>query len=378
MASGDPSESLEGAGLLREYDGEFGFLLWQTVRDVALWAEAPKTARGMLFAQRGVAARTAVVHRAAVPERIVGPMTNVGELLHAEPEHVDPDFLSLACMEIARWARQAGSRNTAFAYAQAAALASPGFADAALLAGICATEAKQPSRAEAWLRRAVAVARRGRYGEAFASGFYLLGNLAEVQGNAVRAEQYYRRAFREGRRRQVRLVRRDAAYALFRLARDRGDLPGAFRFAMTAERAHNVNQPNAPALLLDLGRFWTEFNDERRARSLVRRLIAHFDELTPSAALAIVGLAARVQAGTEPRNARNAAARTLALLDAAAADDRVAFQAALDVAHGAAARRDRKSFDRAVRFVHRNAPAAEYARAREGLAKLADEAFPPE
>lgn len=372
LAFHEPGEFLEGAELLREYDGVLGMILWQTVRDVALWAAAPRAARGVLFGTPGHVA----FEGASVPPKISGPLATVGEFLHAPPEKVDRDLLALACMEISTWARQAHTRRTALAYAEAAALASPRLPGAAVLAGSCAIEAEEPFRAEGWLRRAVWVARRERDRDAFATGFFLMGRVAELQGYGNRAKELYSRAFREGRRRRIRLVRRDAAYALFRLARDRpADRATASEFALAAQHAHVPGQPDAAPMLLDLARFWVDENDERRARIVLRRLVAHFGELTGEAALAAVGLVARVYVATERQGAADAATHALAMMRNHPAPDEITVQAAMDVAYGAAARRDRECIDQAQRLAERYAAPAAYCRTRDELAKLAATAF---
>lgn len=373
VALHNPNESLEGAGILRDYDGDIALLLWQTVRDVMLWAEAPQSVRPDLFSSMSTVAQL-VERTSGQPETIVRPLKSIVHLL-TNPGAAKPELLTRGSMEVAAAARQAESWSTAVAYAQLAAVLSPSRPDPALLAGTCAMEAGQFPRAEAWFWRATALARQQRDGDALASAFVLLGKLFEHAGTPERAERLYRRGYREAQRRRIWAGRWDAAYALFVLARRRGDMATAAQFAIAAERAHRSEQRSAPAHFIELARFWAELGDNRRGGKVIGRLLAHLGELTPDVALAAVALTARVQASTEPRNARKACSRALAMISAGTHEEEVVFNVAMDVAYAAAARADRQSFNHCLRLIHLNAPAAHYEQARVTLANLAEEAF---
>jgi hypothetical protein len=371
-----PGETLEGVRILYEHEGELGVLLWESARDVELWAETPPEARPGLFVPAGAAARRAHLARMELPPPLAAPLDTLTALL-AEPGRTDVEVVSLCCMEVAAWARAGRALHTATAYAQAAALAAPPFPEAALLTGACALAAGQPERAETWLWRAVAVARRARDGGAYAAAYVLLGTLCEGRGQDERAGGYFLTAFRAGRRFAARVARRDAAHGLFRLARRRGDPAGAAQFALAAQRSYHRDQPGAAHLLLDLARFWTDQDEPARAGAAVRRLIPRIGELSRTEGLTAAVLAARASAAESRDLSRQAEERAWALLDGGSFDDEAACAAAVDLAHAAAVREDRPAFDRAARAALRLAPASAYARTRERMAALAAQAFPP-
>jgi hypothetical protein len=370
----DPGETLEGVRILHEQEGELGMLLWEAARDVELWAATAPEARPGLFVPAGAAARRRWLARMTVPEPLAAPLDTLAALL-VSPEHADEEVVSICCLEVAAWARAGGTLHTATAYAQAAALAAPQFPEAALLTGRCALAAGQPERAETWLWRAVAVARRARDGSAYAAAYVLLGTLYEARGQDERAGEFFMTGFRAGRRFAARVARRDAAHGLFRLARRRGDPAAAARFALSAQQAYHKEQAGTAELLLDLARFWTDRDNPARARAALRRLVPRVTELGRAGGLAAAALTARASAVEHPGISRQAEERAWTLLDGGSLEDEAAFAAAVDLAHAAALREDRAAFERAARAALRLASASSYGEARDAMAALAEQAF---
>jgi hypothetical protein len=371
-----PGETLDGVRILDEQAGALGVLLWEGARDVELWAATPPEARPGLFVPAGAVALRGHLAAMEVPAPLAAPLDTLAALL-ATPGRTDEEVVSICCLEVAAWARAGGALHTATAYAQAAALAAPQFPEAALLTGRCALAAGQPERAETWLWRAVAVARRARDGSAYAAAYVLLGTLCEARGQDVRAGGYFLTAFRAGRRFAARVARRDAAHGLFRIARRRGDPGAAAQFALAAQRSYHRDQPGAANLLLDLARFWTDQEEPARARAALRRLVPRVAELSRADGLAAAALTARALASHSRDLSRQAEARAWALLDPGTADDEAACEAAVDLAHAAAVREDRPAYDRAARAALRLAPASAYARTRDRVAALGEQAFAP-
>jgi hypothetical protein len=367
-----PAEALDGIGILHEFDGELGLTLWYAVRDVTLWASAPDPVRHGLFGPCSTAHLTATT--SSVPEALRAPLETLAAML-AMPG-ADAELLSLCCLEVAAWARGRKAPRTALAYAQAGAVAAPEFSEAALQTAICALELRETMRAETWLRRAVAVARRERNWPVYATAYVLLGTLYRQQGKVVQAERYLLMGFRVGRRASVHLARRDAAYGLFRLAVERGDATSSARLAIAAQRAYRKEQAHSAPLLLDLARFWMEQDQAGRARAALGRLAMHVGELTRQEALAAAALTAWALAETKASHSKAAEARAWRILSDEATTDDAALAAALDLAHAAAARGDRESFDRATRTAHRVAPVERYDWTRSTLAALTRRAFP--
>jgi hypothetical protein len=184
----------------------------------------------------------------------------------------DASIITLSCLEVAAWARRTGYAETAIAFAQAGAVSSPLFSEAALQTGIATREAHQAVRSETWLRRALAVARHERNRPAYASSLVELGRLAESRDDTARAERLYRRAFRAGRRYSDRSARARAAHRIFRIAMQRGDAMEAAQFALATQRAFVSGTEAAPLILLDLARFWLDLDQPGRAFRAIRRL----------------------------------------------------------------------------------------------------------
>ena len=267
-----PDETLEGAHVLAEIPDDLGLLLWRTLRDVTLWAETPTGARANLFTAGSTDRRLARIASTEIPAPIAAYVDTVSGMLTVA-SGADPEMVTICCLEIAAWARREGLVETAVAFAQAGALASPMFPEAALHTGIAASAAGQEPRAETWLRRAIGVARRAGELRTYAAALVELGALYERRGDGTRAQRAFQAAHRAARRARGEAgVRMRAAHGLFRLARTRGDDQAAADFAAAALRAYRRDTEGGPDVLLDLTRFWTDRGQMDQARVALRRL----------------------------------------------------------------------------------------------------------
>lgn len=248
-----PGETVDGNGILGEVPGERGLLLWRTARDVALWGDSPPGERGNLFADGSGDARLAGLITPELPTAISASVDTIHGMLTLGAR-ADASILCICCLEVAAWAHGGGLPETAIVFAQAGAVAAPGFGEAALHTGIYALRAGQVARAGTWLRRAVSVSRRERNRPAYAAALVELGALYEGGGMAEQAERFFRLGFRAAKRYAARSVRMRAAHGLFRLARVRGDAADAAQFALAAQRVYESDAGGGPALLLDLAR----------------------------------------------------------------------------------------------------------------------------
>lgn len=365
----DPADGLEGDSILAESPGDFGLLLWETVRDVRLWGETPRNARGNLFGRASADARLSLLASTAVPPQVAAPLDTLHGMLSADGR-ADAEIVSICCLELAAWARGAGLPHTAVACAQAGALASPEFAEAALHAGVHARGAGQDARAETWLRRAVHLARRERDHAAYCAALVELGRVYEARGNAPRAERFHRSAFRAARRCGIAAARMQAAHGLFRLALLRGDADDAARFARLALSAYEPDAPDGVGLLLEVARYAVDAGQPALARSALRRLLAAQKSLPPARLLAVRALAARARAdaGSRRKGGRDARA-AWGLMTDEDIPEHVRCAAAVDLAHAACIAGNLRAFRRArqavLRFTTQDAfPAAATAMAR--------------
>lgn len=371
-ATRDPGEGLERVAVLEECEAELGVLLWRTVRDVELWAATPPARRASLFHPAAGERRALRTGQAEVPPELAGPLDALAALLYA-PQAADGAEVARCCLRVAAWAAGARVRGTALAFAQAAALARPGDAAAALQTGVLALHAGQRARAQVWLRRAVGLARHARDRTAYARAALALAQARERAVPPARALRDYLRAYRAGVRAGAAEVRLGAARALLRLSAAAGDAAGARRWAVAAQRAYHPGAPEAAAVLLELARFWIHAGRGENAVPAVRRLAGREAALGPADRLCVAAVRARAFALVPEGAARSraAAADAFALLRDGGVAARAQLAAAVDLAHAAAARGDAREFGRAVHQALRAAPAAEHAAVRRELAALA-------
>jgi hypothetical protein len=301
----DPGDGLEGDHVLEESPGGFGLLLWETVRDVTLWADTPPERRGELFRE---GSRLALLAGTDVPPDVsMAVNTLYGMLMPGS--RADTELVSQCCLQVAAWARRSGLPRTAVTFAQSAALVSPEYAEAAVHTGAYAREAGgQDARAGTWLRRAVDLARRERDRAAYSVALVELGLLYEGAGDAAQAERHYRMGLRAGRRFSTRAARMRAAHGLFRLARMRDDSASAAQFALSAQAVYEPDAAGAPGLLLDLARFWTDMGEPARVRAALRRAVPALLTMPAAWQLAVLALTVHARADPEhPRSGRFAA-----------------------------------------------------------------------
>lgn len=364
-----PDETLEGAAILGEVPGQLGLLLWRTARDVRLWAEASPDTREVLFAADSAQERVASVTTTDVPA-VIAPSIDTIHALLARSGRADGEVLTICCLEVAAWARREGMVHTAVEFAQAGALASPTFAEAALHTGIAASAAGQDARARTWLARAVTLARRERDRSAYVAALVELGASHERRGAWHDAEHYFRWAYRSSRRsRDARGARMRAAHGLLRVFRGREPRKAA-QFAHATLRAYGREAQGGPEVLLDLATFWAGLAEGERAAAVLRLLWQRRAALAPPDRLTTAALAARFLTALNGKLRDAAEQEAWRLFADDSLPQAVRFQAALDLAHAARARGDAAYFTRARREVLRLAPQEVFPRVSADLAAL--------
>ena len=364
------SENIERIGILAEHPDAEGVLLWRLVRDVELWTAASTAEREHLFAHGARRIRTLRLRASTVPTDVRLQLRCLSRTL-AEPAHASAAEIAGASAAVAEWAREIEARETALAFAQAAALTSDDPAHA-LLTGNCAEEAGQPERAHTWYVRAVGLARRARDWQSYARAFLELGRIAEQDGNPARARRLYLRTFRTGRRHGFPAERGRAAAALFRLARDAGDHEAASRYARIATRALLRSDARIAGLVVLLAEYWIANGNARAALRLLE--ILESDSLPPQtrAAGAVLRVRAAIAGGDEGM-ARHAWASAYALLQAGPHAEHTGADAAalLTLAKCAAALDDVRGIERAGHAALVRAAAEDYPRIHRELVTLA-------
>jgi tetratricopeptide (TPR) repeat protein len=327
------SEPLEGGMVLQEVAGEVGVVLWQALRDVMLWSQTPPADRGELFSPAARERRLAAI-LAAAPEPALESQLRVLTELTAAPSTMKAELVTVTCRALAQWAEAQGHMGTALAYAQNAALASPGDAVAALNVGRLAREMVDYARAEIWYRRAIGLARQARDWRTYTLSFIGLGNMAVRRGNYPAGRRFRIRALRSARRGGLRRLQAVVLHDLFALEVETGNTAAAETYARRAFQHYRGRGDRLPALANDLANLWLASGNFARALRVLdplsRRELLAEDRLFVLASLGRaaggVGDAVRFDA------ARDEVARLIATKSFASREAR----ALLDVAFGAA------------------------------------------
>lgn len=375
-----PGETLNGIAVLDEFRDSGGLLLWLTLDDVTVWASAPARTRPRLL---GLCS----LHRFAIldadaPRELRYSLDLLSALL-ASPGDADAEMVGRTCLGIAGWAKRRKAPRTALAFAQVGALAAPMLAPAALETATCALDVQEPERAETWLRRTIAVARRGGDWESYTTAAAMLGSLELTRGGkAADAEKNLVIAYSYARRKAVPLARRDAAFGLLQLAVSRAQSAtdeeqrntyrsAADEYAQAAFRAHRAEQPRSVPVLLAIARYWIERGRAARARFPLGRLRSSAQLTDAADSLAVAAMSAHAfAASADLYLSRTAEARAWELLTDPSIAEEAAFSAALDLAHAAAVRQDRAGLERASQAALRFAPQPRYEWAGRVLAAL--------
>jgi tetratricopeptide (TPR) repeat protein len=267
--------------------------------------------------------------------------------------------------------------GTAVYFAQAGALCSPEDSTPALETGRLALAAVQPHRAESWVRRAVALARRAAQWDVYANAALVLGELYHRAGRLDRARALYRLAYRTTRRQSLREIGAVAAHAVFRLALESGDHAEADLYGRLAVRASAPEHAAAPSILLEVARFWLDSARPADALHAIRRVLRHLDGLPAEERLGAWALTARgLAADAEGMDrARRAWDRAYALIARAAPEK--AVPAAIDLAHAATLLGDARRLATVQAIALGVAPAHDYARVRTLLGAIGAESPKP-
>ncbi|MBB4637664.1 tetratricopeptide repeat protein [Longimicrobium terrae] len=327
------SESLEGMEILREVGGEVGVLLWQAYRNVMFWSMSDAADRGQLFSADAGTRRRQEVADARVPERLSGALESVAVMLES-PEGASGDAVAEACTAIGQWAEDEGYMNTALAYTQAAAVASPGRARLALAVGQLARRRAELARAETWFRHTIMIGRQTGDWESYSRAYIALGNMLVRRGNFPGAHRMHIKALRAARRKGMPEIQGMALHDLFTIAIETGRHEQAEEYARQAFRAYGPIHDSIPALAHDVAYYWMERGHFARSLDVFQALESHLS--LPSARLILLASTARAAAGTGNRDVFRKAWTQVTRLSRDAEAQGVAPGCMLELALGAA------------------------------------------
>jgi tetratricopeptide (TPR) repeat protein len=338
-------ESLEGVQVLEEVQGPLGLLLWETYRDVALWAATAPEERDGLFSAGAAAARRASMDAAGAEPALERGLRGASVVL-ADPAGAQEQDVMQACRQAADWAEQRGLLATAVTLATAAALASPAHAAAAFRVGQIARRNNQGARAETWFRRAVGLGRQAKDWLSYSEAFLGLGSLYKLRGNFPAARRFYIRALRAARRHALRDVQGRALHDLFTIAVETSPPAEAQELARLAFRAYGPRHPKLPALAHDVAYFWMTQGRFAPALEVFRAVMPHFHD--PNDRILCAGNVGRAAGATGDRAVFD---ESWEQVWAASADwEKLvrSAQALLELAHGASSLRDWGRAERAA------------------------------
>jgi tetratricopeptide (TPR) repeat protein len=288
----EPGETLEGMHVLSELPPAPAHALWTALRDVTLWASTPDERRPALFTPAAEARRRPEPGEPLDPALEVPLATLATVVSHAA--QASAPVVSLACLDVSKWARAQGAMGTAVSFAQAAALASPDDAQPALAVGRLALQWGRPARAETWLRRAVGLARRARDWESYGSACVSLGEIHLASERLDGAAKYWWLAARVARRQQLRYVRAEAMHGLMRVSMATGDLQTAEPYARAAQRAYGRAHARMPDLRHDMTHLMVRRGEFERVMPLLRRQLGEVN--APGMRMAALALQAHAAA----------------------------------------------------------------------------------
>lgn len=326
------SDVFEGLGVLDEIPGEAGLVLWQSLRDALLWAQANDAERSALFTPGADVARVAAMLAAAVPAEIEEPLKTIAGMVGGTAAARE-EVVALACREISQWADGRGLLATALAFAQAAAVVTPTDPTASFAVGRLARRRAETARAETWYRRTIALARQAGDWPTYALAFNGLGNLYYQRGNFPAARRFYTRSLRAAGRNSLHEIEGMALHDMFAIAIESGDAREADELARAAFEAYGPHHRRLPHLAHDVAYFWATQGHFSRALPVLHSVLPHIHLATER--VAVLGDIGRAAGGAGEREAFHQAWDEVVELIRSPGADENAARAWLDLAHGA-------------------------------------------
>jgi tetratricopeptide (TPR) repeat protein len=327
------AEAFPGLPVLEEIPDGPGVILWQSLRNLALWVATPPESREGLFGETALRARERELAAVELDPALTAPLAAVTGMM-ARPESAEVAPLVEACARISAWAEARGALATALEFTQAAALASPDSAELSCRVGRLARRNAEYDRAESWYTRAIVQGRRSRDWTTYARAFDGLGILHFQRGNFPAASRAHHRALRAARRHGIREIRGTACHNLFLIEIENAGGEAAEALAEEAFHAYAPGDRNVPRLAYDVAFYWAGKGYFSEALRVAQALLPHFSR-GPERAF-VYGLIARAAGGSGDAEVFGAALRELEALIASGAAADAEHRALLGVSMGAA------------------------------------------
>ncbi|HEU0015582.1 MAG TPA: tetratricopeptide repeat protein [Longimicrobium sp.] len=337
-------ESLDGVQVLDELPDAMGLLLWETYRDVVVWARTFPEEREGLFTPQAHAARLAELDAAGLDPALAEALRAAAEVVRA-PGEADEMEVMAACRAAADWLDARSLLASAVTLATAAATAAPAHAGAAFRVGQLARKRAENARAETWFRRAIGLGRQAKDWTSYSEAFLGLGNLYRQRGNYPAARRFHIRGLRAARRHALRDVQGRALHDLFVISMDT-DNGDEMELARAAFRAYGPRHPRLPRLAHDIGMYWLSQGRFTQALEVFRAVLPRLDDVCDK--MLVWANTGRASGGAGDRPGYDEAWEQV-WTHAGQWDDRPnSPRALLNLAHGAASLRDWTRAERAA------------------------------
>lgn len=283
-----PGPEAAGAAVMRELPPELAVRVAQVLRMVH--AGVPRRSGEM-----AVFDHPPVVEWEARLIRGLGPKMQTGGEMEADLEVavanlarmvastalVDRREVAWSCIVAMDCAFTSDQRETAIAFAEAAAVVCPDEPETAWVAGKIHRHYGQFREAEFWFRRSARVARWNEDWETYALSWNSLGNLAREQGNYSGARDRLVRALRVARRNGLRRLEGEVLHDMFALSILTKDTEHALRYAEAALQRYGSSHPRISDLAYDAGYYWISQGHFARALPILQMLLADTDDTQP-------------------------------------------------------------------------------------------------
>ncbi|HKP77168.1 MAG TPA: tetratricopeptide repeat protein [Longimicrobiaceae bacterium] len=259
-------------GILDEYEGLAGFILWVSFRDSELFV---RSAERITF-QSSIADRRELIDSLAAPR--FAPVKRALESLCALLAPTPParSVIGSECQTIAGWSEQGSKLGTAVEYAQVASLAEPAKANSAVQVARLLRMRAEYDRAVSWFEHAIYVAKVERNWASHAQAYSGLGCLYMQRGNIPDARRMLHRSLRIAKRKELPERAAAAFHNLFAVEAISGNWEQAETYAQRALKLYPPDARGLPRLARDLAFRWIQRGYFARALPLVKEVLAHF------------------------------------------------------------------------------------------------------
>lgn len=283
----------EGLSVLDEIQSELGTVLWKALRSVTLWTGATKAQRKTLFPESTIQRRRKEIAASTPPgQKELRKALDALTALLDRASAADPQDIGETCRRIHGWAAANHAPRTALEFLQAAALCLPSDGALALEIARAIRDLGQHGRSEAWLWRAVGLARRAGDWYTYIDAYLEHGRMMHRRGAWPAARRSYTKALRRAVRQGSRALEGEVLQELFVLEDRAGHTERCVAYARRASNILGSGHPGLPRLARDLGVFWIRRGRFELALPILREAVDRLDHEDLGQGLGSLALAA--------------------------------------------------------------------------------------